>query len=68
MVYPSCAEEDRCEPTVPCDNITCPELCQKLGINNAHAYCKPGDVPSCCCRNQQSNDRNGDVRRLLLSK
>uniref|UniRef100_A0A0E0PV31 Uncharacterized protein n=1 Tax=Oryza rufipogon TaxID=4529 RepID=A0A0E0PV31_ORYRU len=30
--------EDYCEPTEPCNNITCPQLCGK----NARAYCKPG--------------------------
>uniref|UniRef100_J3MCE5 Uncharacterized protein n=1 Tax=Oryza brachyantha TaxID=4533 RepID=J3MCE5_ORYBR len=66
MVYSCCAEEEYCEPTVtvPCDNITCPRLCEKMGVRNARAYCKPGElVPSCCCRKQSTN-----VRRLLLSE
>uniref|UniRef100_A0A0E0A6S6 Uncharacterized protein n=1 Tax=Oryza glumipatula TaxID=40148 RepID=A0A0E0A6S6_9ORYZ len=54
-------DKDYCEPTEPCNNITCPQLCGK----NARAYCKPGEsVSSCCCHKQS----NGDVRRLLLSK
>uniref|UniRef100_A0A0E0L9B9 Uncharacterized protein n=1 Tax=Oryza punctata TaxID=4537 RepID=A0A0E0L9B9_ORYPU len=63
IVYICCAEEDYCEPTVPCNNITCPQLCGK----NARAYCKPGDefVSSCCCHKQSNRP---DVRRLLLSK
>uniref|UniRef100_A0A0E0HMP8 Uncharacterized protein n=1 Tax=Oryza nivara TaxID=4536 RepID=A0A0E0HMP8_ORYNI len=45
--------EDYCEPTEPCNNITCPQLCGK----NARAYCKPGEsVSSCCCHKQSNGD------------